>query len=82
MTYRFPGFERITSDPEVLGGKPCVRGLRLSVQRVLELLATNPDWEDLSQGYPELEPEDIREALAFAAASLNDRVVPIDTSAA
>lgn len=82
MTYRFPGFERITSDPELLGGKPCIRGLRLSVQRVLELLSSNPNWEELSAGYPELEPADIREALAFAAASMNDRVVPIDTSAA
>ncbi len=62
-----PGFERITSDPAVLGGKPCIRGLRLSVQRVLELLARNPSWEDLQAGYPGLEAADIHEALAFAA---------------
>jgi len=82
MTYRFPGFERITADPAILGGKPCVRGLRLSVQRVLEILALNPDWDELRAGYPELEPEDVREVLAFAAASLNDRVMPLDHSAA
>jgi uncharacterized protein (DUF433 family) len=82
MTYRFPGFERITADPAILGGKPCVRGFRLSVQRVLEILALNPDWDELRAGYPELEPEDVREALAFAAASLNDRVMPLDSSAA
>ncbi len=82
MTYRFPGFERITSDPAILGGKPCVRGMRLSVQRVLELLAANPEWDELRAGFPELEAEDIKEALAFAAASLDDRMLPIDTPAA
>jgi len=42
--------------------------MRLSVQRVLEILASNPSWDDLRQDYPELEPEDIRQALAYAAA--------------
>ena len=62
------GFDRITTDPEVLGGKPCIRGMRLSVQRVLEILAQDPSWDDLRQDYPELEAEDLRQALAFAAA--------------
>ena len=82
MRRSFHGYERITTDPEVLGGKPCIRGLRLSVQRVLEILAGNPDWDELRQDYPELEPEDIREALSFAAALLTDRVIPLDASAA
>lgn len=82
MSQSLPGFERITSDPAVLGGKPCIRGLRLSVQRVLELLARNPSWEDLQAGYPDLEAADIHEALAFAAASLPDRVVPLTPPAA
>lgn len=82
VTYRYPGFERITSDPGVLSGKPCIRGLRLSVQRVLEVLSRNPDWAELQDGYPELEPEDIHEALAFAAASMNDRIVPVSSPAA
>ena len=68
MTLAFQGFDRITTDPEVLGGKPCIRGMRLSVQRVLEILAQNPSWDDLRQDYPELEAEDLRQALAFAAA--------------
>jgi len=67
MKRSFQGFDRITTDPELLGGKPCIRGMRLSVQRVLEILAQNPSWEDLRQDYPELEGEDIRQALAFAA---------------
>jgi len=68
------GLERITSDPAVLEGKPCVRGLRITVGRVLEILADNPSWDDLRRDYPELEEEDIRQALAFA------RMRPLDTS--
>jgi len=78
----FEGFDRITTDPEVLGGKPCIRGMRLSVQRVLEILAQNPSWDDLREDYPELEIEDIQQALSFAAALLTDRVIPLDASAA
>jgi uncharacterized protein (DUF433 family) len=78
----FRGFDRVTADPQVLGGKPCVRGLRLSVQRVLEILSQNPSWQDIQADYPELEQEDIRQVLAFAAAALNDTVIPLDSSAA
>jgi uncharacterized protein (DUF433 family) len=70
MRQSFQGFDRITTDPEVLGGKPCIRGMRLSVQRVLEILARNPSWEDLRQDYPELEEDDIRQALAYGASLL------------
>lgn len=82
MSTTFAGFDRITSDPAILGGKPCIRGMRLSVQRVLEILADNPRWEDLRQDYPELESEDIRQALGFAAALLSDRIIPLDAPAA
>ena len=68
------GYDRITSDPSVLEGEPCIRGLRITVRRVLDILAANPSWEDLRRDYPELEEEDIRQALAFA------RVKPLDTS--
>jgi uncharacterized protein (DUF433 family) len=78
----FRGFDRVTSDPTVLGGKPCVRGLRISVQRVLEILAQNPSWEAMRADYPELEEPDIRQALSFAAAFLTDIVIPLDSSAA
>lgn len=82
MRRSFNGFERITVDPAILAGKPCIRGMRLSVQRVLEILAGNPSWDDLREDYPELEPEDIRQALGFAAAMLTDRVILPDSSAA
>jgi uncharacterized protein (DUF433 family) len=82
MARSFQGFDRITTNPEVLGGKPCIRGMRLSVQRVLEILSQNPSWEDLRQDYPELEPEDVRQALSFAATLLTDRVIPLKATAA
>ena len=79
----FMGFDRITVEPGKLGGKPCIRGMRISVQRVLEILAENPNWDDIRADYPDLEPEDIQQALAFAAAMLaDDRIVPVDDSAA
>jgi len=68
-------FDRITSDPGRMNGEPCIRDLRLTVRRVLEALALYPDREELRREYPELEDEDIRQALAFAAASLDDKVL-------
>lgn len=55
--------ERITSNPKRMNGQPCIRNLRLTVRRVIELLATYPDREELYQEFPELEDEDIRQAL-------------------
>lgn len=70
-------FDRITSDPAILSGQPCIRGLRLTVRRVLEALATYADRNELRAEYPELEDEDIRQALEYAAANLDDRVVDL-----
>jgi uncharacterized protein (DUF433 family) len=81
MKLTFEGFDRITADPMVLEGKPCVRGMRLTVQRILQVLASNPSWTDLRKDYPELEEEDVRQVLGFAAASLGDHVVPVKTPA-
>ena len=82
MRNALQGFDRITADPELMGGKPCIRGMRLSVQRVLEILAQNPSWEELQLDYPELEEEDVRQTLAFAATLLTDRIIPLSLSAA
>ncbi len=73
-------FDRITADPARMKGEPCIRNLRLTVRRVLEALATFPGREELKREYPELEDEDIRQALAFAAASLDDKVFPLPQS--
>jgi uncharacterized protein (DUF433 family) len=64
-----------------MNGQPCVRGLRLTVRRVLEALATYPDREELLREFPELEPEDLRQALSFAAATLDDKVIELPKSA-
>jgi uncharacterized protein (DUF433 family) len=68
----FVKFDRITWNPEQMNGQPCIRGMRLTVRRVVEAVATYPDRNDLFRNYPELEPEDVRQALAFAAANLED----------
>ena len=70
-------FDRITSDPAKMNGQPCIRGMRLTVRRVLEALATYPNREELREEYPELEDEDIRQALEYAAANLDDKVVEL-----
>jgi uncharacterized protein (DUF433 family) len=69
--------DRITMNPRVLNGQPCIRGLRLTVKRVLEALALYPDRTELRREYPELEDEDIRQALAYAALRLDDQVVDL-----
>jgi uncharacterized protein (DUF433 family) len=65
-------FDRITWNPNQMNGQPCIRGMRLSVRRVVEAVSLYPDRQDLFRNYPELEPEDVRQALAFAAANLED----------
>jgi uncharacterized protein (DUF433 family) len=70
-------FDRITTNVARLSGEPCIRDLRLTVRRVLEALATYPDRAELKREYPELEDEDIRQALAFAAALVDDKVLPL-----
>jgi uncharacterized protein (DUF433 family) len=60
-------FDRITSDPAIMNGQPCIRGMRLTVRRILEALTVYPNWSDLRAEYPELELDDIRQALGFAA---------------
>jgi uncharacterized protein (DUF433 family) len=71
------GFNRITSNPAIMNGQPCIRGMRLTVRRVLEALATYPDRDQLRAEYPELEDEDVRQALAYAAANLDDRILEL-----
>ena len=67
-----PGFDRITWDPKRMNGQPCIRGMRVTVRRVVEAVSQYPNRDDLYRNYPELDAEDVRQALAFAAASLED----------
>ncbi|MDO8724177.1 MAG: DUF433 domain-containing protein [Syntrophales bacterium] len=72
--------DRITIDPQVMNGQPCLRNLRLTVRRVVEAIALYPDWKDLQTEYPELEKEDIRQALAFAARNLDSQIIPMEAA--
>ena len=71
-------FDRITVEPGKCGGKPCIRGMRITVRRVLELLAYFPDRSALLAEYPFLEQEDFNQALRYAAASVDDESLSID----
>ena len=75
-----PTFDRITVNPRQMNGQPCIRGMRLTVRRVLEAMATYPDRSNLLREYPDLEEEDLQQALAFAAASLDDRVEAVQVA--
>lgn len=65
-----------------MNGQPCIRGMRLTVRRVVEAVALYPERADLFRNYPELEREDLRQALAFAAANLSRAVQPTRSIAA
>ena len=67
--------DRISVNPARMNGQPTIRNLRLTVKRVLEILALYPEREEIRKEYPELEDEDISQALLYAAASLDDKVV-------
>lgn len=74
-------FDRITVDPEQMNGQPCIRGMRLTVKRVLEALSVYPDRNELITEYPELESEDIAQALSFAAGNMSDTFMIKDLAA-
>ena len=68
-------FDRITWNPSQMNGQPCIRGMRLTVRRVLQLLSQYNDRSELFLDYPDLEPEDLRQALSYPAANLEDEAV-------
>ena len=70
-------FTRITVEPGKCGGKPCIRELRITVRRVLELLAPYPDWHRLLAEYPFLESEDLQQVLQYAAAAIDEEHVSL-----
>lgn len=69
--------ERITVDPARLNGQPCIRSLRISVRRVLEAMSTYADRAEVLSEYPELEEEDLRQALVYAALAVEDRIIDL-----
>lgn len=69
--------DRITVDPNVCFGKPCIRGLRIPVHLIVDLVASGKSAADILMDYPELEPDDIKQALEYAAALTREKVVSI-----
>lgn len=68
---------RITLNPETMGGKPCIRGLRVTVGTILGLMASGHSTEDILRAYPYLEAEDLRECLAYAAWRVEETEIPL-----
>lgn len=68
---------RITIDPKQMGGVPCIRGLRIPVATVVAMVADGMTEEQILEAYPDLEPEDIQEALRYAAAALQEQELPL-----
>jgi uncharacterized protein (DUF433 family) len=77
MEIRHYQFQRITLDPEKCFGKPCIRGLRMPVASILSYLSSGMTIEEILSEWPELEREDIYEALGYAAWTMEERVVPL-----
>jgi uncharacterized protein (DUF433 family) len=70
-------FSRITVDPNQMGGVPCIRGLRIPVATVIDMVAEGLATEDIVRTYPDLDEADIREALRFAAEAVRERELPL-----
>ncbi len=73
-------FTRITVRPDQMGGVPCIRGLRIPVATVVGLVANGLSFEEILADYPDLEREDIQEALRFAEFAVRERELPLVTS--
>jgi uncharacterized protein (DUF433 family) len=70
-------FSRITVKPDQMGGMPCIRGLRIPVATVIGMVAEGMSHEEIMRSYPDLEKEDLQEALYFAAEAVRERELPL-----
>jgi uncharacterized protein (DUF433 family) len=70
-------FNRITINPRQMGGVPCIRGLRIPVATVVGMVADGMTTEEILRGFPDLEKEDIKESLQYAAEALRERELPL-----
>ena len=76
------GFDRITFDPNILGGRACIRGMRISVSLIVNLVANGMTTDEIVAEYPDLEPKDVQQALRYAAWATEERVyVPVGVPA-
>jgi uncharacterized protein (DUF433 family) len=72
--------DRITFEPKIMGGKACIRGMRITVAHILNMVADNMTTKEILQDYPDLEAEDIHQALQYAAAVVQEEVHPLTGS--
>jgi uncharacterized protein (DUF433 family) len=73
-------FTRITIEPAKMGGVPCIRGYRIPVSMIVRMVAAGTSDEEILNAYPDLETEDIREALRYAAEAVSERTLPLVSS--
>ncbi len=76
----FPEINRITMSPTVMGGKPCIRGMRVTVGTITGLVASGASFQEILDLYPYLEEEDIRAALAYASWRSEEYEIPLQTT--
>ena len=74
------GFDRVTFDPGVMGGRACIRGMRVTVSLVVNLVAAGASVDEILQEYPDLEKEDVVQALRYAAWLTEESVHPVEPS--
>jgi len=72
------GLDRITFDPQVMGGRACLRGMRITVSLIVNLVANGMTMAEILEAYPYLEPEDVRQALQYAAWLAEETVHPLE----
>ena len=77
ISARWMKMDRITIDPEVMGGQPCIRGLRIPVALIIKLIASGKKSKEILEDYPELEEEDIKQSLEYAAWAVSEKVLPL-----
>jgi uncharacterized protein (DUF433 family) len=70
-------FDRVTTNPDQMSGLPCIRGLRIPVATVVDMLAEGMTVEEIIAAFPDLEPEDVEQALHYAAESVRERELPL-----
>jgi uncharacterized protein (DUF433 family) len=76
------GLERITFDPQVMGGRACIRGQRITASLILNLVANGMELEQILSAYPTLEAEDVRQVLRYAAWLADESVLPAEAGSA
>jgi uncharacterized protein (DUF433 family) len=76
------GFDRITFDPNVMGGRACIRGMRITVSLVVNLVANGMTIDEIIEAYPYLEPDDVKQALQYVAWLAEEAIYPLEPASA